>query len=305
MAWEELTFACGHETRQQFYGPWRDRERRIEWLKTQPCAECRRQSVIEASKASGATARTQVEALGWGLPPLKGTDKQITWAQDLRATATVQLLKVVQEKFGDLAWMSVSFWLIEALAMLDKAKFWIDARTDLARALWSVALSLQMRDREHVNLLWKRDCVRGLYVQAVPVALEDWMRPEVWPTSTPAMALGKVDSKRVLQVLLALREEDKTETERRNAANDPEGRVALKFAQYLVEHANIARDYANGETPESALDRIIERMPQYALGQAQAKRLLVKCKDLIGVRLLILALLEEGKLAPLFPPARM
>lgn len=76
MAKYDVTHTCGHVAIHALYGPVRDRQRRIGWLEGQPCTECWREQ-----QQSAAEATSQEMAL----PALKGTEKQIAWAERIRA----------------------------------------------------------------------------------------------------------------------------------------------------------------------------------------------------------------------------
>lgn len=78
MAKYTVTHACGHECRVNLFGPHKDRDRKIEWLKTQDCFECERRAVHnEAVKHAEEN----------NLPALEGSEKQINWAMDIRYAA--------------------------------------------------------------------------------------------------------------------------------------------------------------------------------------------------------------------------
>jgi hypothetical protein len=83
MAWESITHKCGHTERHQLYGPGRDRSRRAEWMAGNLCSECyqaelQRQRAEEAEQAKEQAQRA-------GLPDLTGSEKQVEWAERLRA----------------------------------------------------------------------------------------------------------------------------------------------------------------------------------------------------------------------------
>jgi hypothetical protein len=75
MAQYWIKHSCGHMEHHQLYGPWSERDRREEWLKTQPCQECKHEA---ESQAAQDFAREQ------GLPALTGSPKQIAWAERIR-----------------------------------------------------------------------------------------------------------------------------------------------------------------------------------------------------------------------------
>lgn len=76
--WYDLTYACGHNGREQLVGPYKDREKRLEYLRTCMCPECaataRKERIDQQAKIDSSL----------GIPSLIGSDKQIAWAQELR-----------------------------------------------------------------------------------------------------------------------------------------------------------------------------------------------------------------------------
>lgn len=72
MAWYTINYTCGHTERVQLYGAHKDRNAKIEAMERRACPEC------EAKAA-------QEQAASDGLPALTGSDKQISWAADIRA----------------------------------------------------------------------------------------------------------------------------------------------------------------------------------------------------------------------------
>jgi hypothetical protein len=101
MAWYYPKHTCGHEgDRIQLYGKHENRERILEGIERHECPDCRRK---EADKTAEAT----------GLPLLKGSDKQVAWASDIRVRASR-----LCDKF-------------ETIKLETSAKWWIDHRTEV------------------------------------------------------------------------------------------------------------------------------------------------------------------------------
>lgn len=90
MAKYDVTYACGHSTEVQLYGPGKERTRRMDWMRTQECPACKT-----------ATAQATNEAAG--LPALVGTPKQVAWAESIRAELVRQLDGVIANSYGK-AW---------------------------------------------------------------------------------------------------------------------------------------------------------------------------------------------------------
>lgn len=80
MAKYTIQHKCGHESVAQLYGKQKDREWQIEKLQEENCLEC------QNSKA----AEKNAEA---GLPELQGSEKQVAWAESIRA----QLIRQLEE----------------------------------------------------------------------------------------------------------------------------------------------------------------------------------------------------------------
>lgn len=149
MAWETITYSCGHTGREQLYGKHEARERTVAArAKYGLCEEC-------AAKARDAqnqrAAQTNAEA---GLPSLSGTPKQIAWAETLRAqayraltaegtamellrvfTRHAQRLGVTPEMFKatpyaprDAAMTLMRSLVSKLFAAQTSASYWIDAR---------------------------------------------------------------------------------------------------------------------------------------------------------------------------------
>lgn len=88
MAKTLISHACGHDVTHNLIGPVASREVRAEWLAARPCYDCRRDAAISASKAEGEAAIAKLGA-DVVLPTLTGTEKQVAWAEQIRAKAVV------------------------------------------------------------------------------------------------------------------------------------------------------------------------------------------------------------------------
>lgn len=73
-----VTYDCGHEGYVQLFGKTTDRERKLSYLSTCICPDCKK---AQQDKANAAAANKAAEA---GLPELTGTPKQIAWAESIR-----------------------------------------------------------------------------------------------------------------------------------------------------------------------------------------------------------------------------
>lgn len=82
MAWHYGTFSCGHDGRVDIIGPTKDRQRKADWHFSRKCEDCReteRLKKIEKVNKLAAERAAEME-----LPRLKGTEKQIAWANTIR-----------------------------------------------------------------------------------------------------------------------------------------------------------------------------------------------------------------------------
>ena len=75
MAQYNIHHTCGHEETVQIYGTnvHGERQRKAEWLESKPCRDCEREAMREENLT--------------GAAELTGSDKQVSWANDLRAKA--------------------------------------------------------------------------------------------------------------------------------------------------------------------------------------------------------------------------
>lgn len=107
-----ITHACGHKEEVAVYGKRADREKKIAWLESQLCAECR----AREGAAQGA-------ANGWAA--LEGSPKQIAWAEDLRGE-TMDAIAVLKTRTDDEA--ARKDRVIAYLGGITSAEWWIDNR---------------------------------------------------------------------------------------------------------------------------------------------------------------------------------
>ena len=75
MAQYNIHHTCGHEETVQIYGTnvHGERQRKAEWLESKPCRDCERKAMRDENLA--------------GAAKLEGSEKQVSWANDLRAKA--------------------------------------------------------------------------------------------------------------------------------------------------------------------------------------------------------------------------
>ena len=147
---------CGHTETVQIYGTnvRGERERRAEWLATQPCSDCVGAQRAEYRQASAVVLTAQ--AVAAGLPALTGTPKQVAWAESIRMRLLDDLRAASErgpqrDRAGGI--MAV---YIRAASPVTEARDWIDHRND-PRAL----LRERMTDRDRAALAAIRDQVKG------------------------------------------------------------------------------------------------------------------------------------------------
>jgi hypothetical protein len=136
MAKYQITHSCGHTSTAQLYGNKRDRQWRIEKLENGICSECFEQQRIEENKKAA-----EQNALD-GLPELTGSEKQILWAEKIRAS---KLETVRQALAGELqpmhidAYWGISGWRQEAIKIDDaQIDYAVDLLRQQTRASWYI-----------------------------------------------------------------------------------------------------------------------------------------------------------------------
>lgn len=87
MAKYDITYSCGHAGTELLVGPEKQRRSRIDWLEAKGlCPACKQTAASTKRAAEAVVAATAAAAAG--LPALDdGSEKQIAWAERLRATA--------------------------------------------------------------------------------------------------------------------------------------------------------------------------------------------------------------------------
>lgn len=128
MAWHTITHSCGHTERHQLYGPGKTRDWRAAKLAEDPCEACRK---VEQDAANAKAAAANAEA---GLPALTGSDKQVAWAETVRAAKLDAIPAAIEELQGQCPkakWPEVEGKIIaatDAMQAQTAASWWIDRR---------------------------------------------------------------------------------------------------------------------------------------------------------------------------------
>jgi len=111
---QRIIHACGHEQAHHLTGFESQQERKAKWLKTTTCRDCfvaeKRAEEVAAATLSSAAVSHLV------LPPLTGTDRQISWASTIRIKRLAALTN--QNNDADCC----------ACLQVTDAKWWIDYR---------------------------------------------------------------------------------------------------------------------------------------------------------------------------------
>jgi hypothetical protein len=111
MAKYDVNHICGHTTTLELFGKEDARRYTVSQAAQQDCSACK-------------TTAANAAALVAGLPVLLGSDKQVSWGQDIRAKI---LAKVDAMVFTE-STAERSLKLVAQLRAKDNAKFWIDNR---------------------------------------------------------------------------------------------------------------------------------------------------------------------------------
>ncbi len=126
MSWVAVTFRCGCAGHVQAFGNRSDRERKANWLaERRACEPCFAAEREAQQKAEQEAAKAQAEE--WELPALEGTEKQVAWAERIRA----DLVKAIEavRALGNLETCDPDGFfeegVVDVLARSD-VQFWID-----------------------------------------------------------------------------------------------------------------------------------------------------------------------------------
>lgn len=124
MAKYDIMYKCGHTVKTELFGKETDRQRIIQNANSMLCSECHKlQQVDETKKVE--------ESLN--LPSLTGTEKQITWAQTIRAKFFTELNNLIAVKgMPDHPAFKLAY---ERLNNSIDASFWIDNKNETLQSL--------------------------------------------------------------------------------------------------------------------------------------------------------------------------
>lgn len=105
-----VTHTCGHQEEIAVFGKRADREKKIAWLESQPCAECRAAELAQISKATGMAA-------------LVGSPKQVAWAEDIRSESINAVKKIAARTETEAVHKDR---IIKYLSGITSAAWWIE-----------------------------------------------------------------------------------------------------------------------------------------------------------------------------------
>lgn len=193
MAKYEVTFACGHTATVELFGKSSDREWKLQRLAEELCPDCyKAQKEAERKAASEAAAK---EAREQGFAELKGSEKQIAWAETIRARY-MEKLEELGKKLNEQdqhiriketltaeqnARREMAFKVLEAMASyahIDSAKVIIDDRdADPTSVLRKAMVEIQaVRDGRETL-----DSIRAAFGAVVAATVAEYLRAEAAP----------------------------------------------------------------------------------------------------------------------------
>lgn len=131
MAKYQVTYSCGHTGEVQLFGKHEDRYDKIAWMEREGlCPECYRKQRQEKRDAETAAAK-EVNA---ELPTLDGSEKQVAWAETIRAKFCAEL-KAKGFKFEMAETDAKLKSALDATLYNTSAKWWIEIRDSSAQTL--------------------------------------------------------------------------------------------------------------------------------------------------------------------------
>lgn len=142
MAKYTVTHICGHTKIHQIYGTNSNGERdhKIEWLKGCLCDECYKAE--QAAKRAEANAKNAEKNAEAGLPALTGTEKQVAWAETIRASQAEELnklLKKIEENArANPKAAEIGKMIIAEVLQRSAATDWIDSRNAVYDGQWAM-----------------------------------------------------------------------------------------------------------------------------------------------------------------------
>jgi len=126
MAQYTVKYSCGHAGVISLTGPVKDRKAKLDWFEKRVCPECYK------AKREADSAELQRE---YGLIELTGSDKQVQWANSIRAEFVERMQERIDRRVAHDDRQKALAALTAAVNTQDTAKWWIDHRSNLSAAL--------------------------------------------------------------------------------------------------------------------------------------------------------------------------
>jgi len=140
----EITRKCGHNETINICGPTKNRQGRADWEATKLCYDCYKKEQARAREAQ--SIKSAEENKNKGLPELVGSEKQISWAESIRAkrldeiNETIAGMGTIKDEMRNVVWDA----LLEVGVNETSAKKWIDNRHEI---LWAKKVVNKAFDR--------------------------------------------------------------------------------------------------------------------------------------------------------------
>jgi len=192
MAWYNITYACGHEGREQIYGPTKNRQwiadRKAEGL----CPDCYQKELKRKHEEENAKAAEVNKE--YGLPELIGTPKQVAWAETCRRDLIAKIQKVIDEELEHIDESKKDVPLkrltiaLQHIMSQESAAWWIDNRGLEGRY---EIVSLLAKHYKEANSEPEKKLIEA---EKIAIEAEATVRPENPVTETVAEILVKDDS---------------------------------------------------------------------------------------------------------------
>ncbi len=149
-----ITASCGHTTVTQIYGGTKKRAAEIAALSARLCPECYQAEINAERSAKTEAARAQ----NVGLPALTGSEKQIAWAETIRAKLIPDLVAIRKRVAIEDAdtperarLIDLANEIISSAINCAEAKFWIDHRESGFSTFW-LGNQIEIRTQQECTL---------------------------------------------------------------------------------------------------------------------------------------------------------
>ena len=135
-----ITRQCGHQETIQIYGKHSGRDNQAEHESTKLCLDCYKAE--QEAKRAESSANASKEAEAKGLPALTGSEKQIAWAETIRAAAMAEIeplraaMAKVPADHPNKKIAEVALEIINKIVSRTSAHYWIENRTKTYDRSW-------------------------------------------------------------------------------------------------------------------------------------------------------------------------